>query len=138
MTNQLGQFSPHLAQLSQLLRELLGKNVLWISDDAQGKTLNLIKAELAKPTVLALYDVNADLKIFANASSYGLGAVLLQKNDQSWQPVVYASCVMTSTECRYAQVEKEALAITWPCEKFTSYIISKKFNIEPMTSLWSH
>ena len=36
---------------------------------------------------------------------------------------------MTNTERRYAQVEKEALAITWACEKF-SYILGKKFQIE--------
>ena len=130
MAYHLGKFSPHLAELSQPLRELLSKNSLWVWDDAQDKAFNLIKAELAKPTVLALYDVNADLKISADASSYGLGAVLLQKNNQSWQPVVYASRAMTSTECRYAQVEKEALAITWACDKFASYVLGKKFNIE--------
>ena len=37
---------------------------------------------------------------------------------------------MTNTECRYAQVEKEALATTWACEKFASYILGKKFLIE--------
>ena len=46
-----------------------------------------------------------------------------------WLPVVYASRAMTDTEHRYAQVEKEALAITWACEKF-SYILGKKFQIE--------
>ena len=61
---------------------------------------------------------------------YGLGAVLLQKNDQSWQPMIYASRTMTSTECRYAQVEKEALALTWACEKFANYVLGKKFTIE--------
>ena len=65
------------------------------------------------------------MKISANASSYGLGAVLLQKNDQLWEPVTYASCTMTSTECRYAQVEKEALALTWACEKFANYVLGK-------------
>ena len=32
---------------------------------------------------------------------------------------------MTSTEQRYAQVEKEALATTWACEKFNDYILGK-------------
>jgi len=54
----------------------------------------------------------------------------LQKNGQSWQPVMYASRAMTTTECGYAQVEKEALAITWSCEKFSSYVLGKKFAIE--------
>ena len=130
MINHLGKFSRNLAELSQLLRVLLSKNNLWTWDNAEDQTFKRIKEEITKPTALALYDVKADMKISADASSYGLGAVLLQKNDQSWQPVTYASRTMTSTECRYAQVEKEVLALTWACEKFANYVLGKKFTIE--------
>ena len=37
---------------------------------------------------------------------------------------------MSETEKRYAQIEKEALASTWACEKFSTYILGKKFTIE--------
>ena len=37
---------------------------------------------------------------------------------------------MTETERRYAQIEKEALATTWACEKFAGYLIGLKFMIE--------
>ena len=84
--------------------------------EAQDEAFAKVKSEPIKPTVLALCDVNADLKISVDASSYGLGAVLLQNNYSSWQPVTFASRVMSDTERRYAQVEKEALAITWACE----------------------
>ena len=36
---------------------------------------------------------------------------------------------MSDTERRYAQIE-EALACTWACEKFSSYILGMKFLIE--------
>jgi len=72
-----------------------------------------------------------DLKVSADASSYGLGAVLLQRDGQSWWPVTYVCFAChDNTECRYAQVEKEALAITWSCEKFAGYILGKKFAIQ--------
>jgi hypothetical protein len=31
---------------------------------------------------------------------------------------------------RYAQIEKEALAITWACEKFSNDLIGTKFKLE--------
>ena len=130
MINHLGKFSDRLAMLTRPLRELLSKGNSWTWNSAQNTAFNNVKAELTKPRVLTHYNVNADLKISADASSYGLGAVLLQKNGQSWQPVTYASRATTTTECHYAQVEKEALAITWSCEKFSSYILGKKFAIE--------
>ena len=37
---------------------------------------------------------------------------------------------MSDTEMRYAQIEKEALAITWACEKFSNYLIGTKFKLE--------
>ena len=37
---------------------------------------------------------------------------------------------MTSTEQRYAQIEKEAVATTWACEKFNDYILGKEILIE--------
>ena len=37
---------------------------------------------------------------------------------------------MTEVEQRYAQIEKEALATVWACEKFASYLIGGKFSIE--------
>ena len=93
-----------------------------------------IKIELTQPTILALYNPTAETKISADASSHGLGAVLLQLNEFLWQPVAYASRALTDTERRYAQIEKEALAVTWGCERFSSYIIGKHVQIETISS----
>ena len=37
---------------------------------------------------------------------------------------------MSQTEQRYAQIEKEALGITWASECFTDYLIGLEFHIE--------
>lgn len=67
----------------------------------------------------------------ADASMYSLGAVLLQKSPEGhWKPVSYASRAMTETERRYAQIEKEALAVTWACERFANYILGKRILVE--------
>eukprot|EP00731_Ephydatia_muelleri_P032566 Em0024g110a len=130
MINQLGKFIPNLAELTQPLRELLSKSSIWIWNSPQTQAFNNIKAELVKPAVLVPYNPEAPTTVTADASSYGLGAVLCQKVDSAWKPVVFASRSLTETERRYAQVEKEALAVTWACEKLSNYLLGKKFLIE--------
>ena len=130
MANQLGKFSPRLSQISQPLRELLSPSHAWVWGPTQEDSFIAIKTELTQPTVLALYDPEASSKVSADASSYGLGAVLLQQSGQVWKPVAYASRSMTETERRYAQIEKEALAVTWACDKFANYILGTHFLIE--------
>ena len=62
---------------------------------------------------LALFEPERESRVSADASSYGLGAVLRQKQpDGIWRPVTYVSRLMSPTEQHYIQIEKEALALT--------------------------
>ena len=130
MVNQLGKLSSKLAELSQPLRALLSPRAVWLWGPAQEEAFNAIKSELANPATLALYDPAIPTKISADASAYGLGAVLLQQHADMWQPVAFASRSMTDTERRYSQIEKEALALVWACEKFGDYVIGKDITLE--------
>ena len=130
MVNQLGRFTPNLAQLTQPLRALLRKQAEWIWGPSQSEAFSLVKEELSKATTLALYDPNAHTIVSADASSFGIGAVLLQQSGTQLKPVAYASRSLTDTELHYAQIEKEALATTWACEKFSDYLLGKQFLIE--------
>ena len=57
----------------------------------QTDAFNKVKDELTSHLVLAWYDPAAETKLSADASAYGLGAVLLQKHENTWKPVAYAS-----------------------------------------------
>ena len=107
---------------------LLSSKNAWTWGNKQEEAFANIKIELTQPTILAHYNPRAETKLSADASSHGLGAVLLQLNESLWQPVAYAS--RGRPERRYAQIEKEALAVTWSCERFSSYIIGKHVQIE--------
>jgi hypothetical protein len=60
-------------------------------------------------------------------------------SDGKWIPIAYASRSLSPTEVRYAQIERESLASTWACERFSDYLIGKTFHIEtdhkPLVSL---
>ena len=130
LVNQLGKFSPNIAEITQPLRELLSSKRAWLWGPDQEKAFASVKEELVKPTTLTLYDPTVQVKISADASSFGLGAILLQQEKGDWRPVAYASRSMTPTERRYAQIEKEALALTWACGKFSDYVLGRKFSIK--------
>jgi hypothetical protein len=131
MLNQLSKFSPNLSEKSKPLRDLLSKKNQWMWGQSQDEAFKALKEELSSGRTLALYEPNRESKVSADASAYGLGAVLRQKQpDQSWKPIAYISRSMTPTEQRYAQIEKEALAMTWACEKFSQYLLGSKFQIE--------
>ena len=127
MVNQLGKFSAKLSGLTHPLRMLLSTKNSWSWGEAQERAVVAVKEE---PTTLAHYNPKSETKISADASMLGLGAVLLQKHDEVWKPVAFASRSLSDTETRYAQIEKEALASTWACEKFSKYILGLKFTIE--------
>ena len=65
-----------------------------------------------------------------DASSFCLGAILMQEHHKEWRPVAHASRTMSNTGRHYAQIEKEALAITLACEKFRTYVMGLAFLVE--------
>ncbi len=140
MVNQLGKFVPNLATVTEPLRVLLSTRSSWYWDQPQVHAFNEIKQMLSSSPVLSLYDPCLKTKVTADSSSYGLGAVLTQQQpDGRWAPVAFASRSLIPTERRYAQIEKEALTLTWACTRFQDYLIGITFTLEtdhkPLISL---
>ena len=142
MVNQLSKFSPHLAELTQSMRELLVKDNIWLWGEPQQSSFDRVKEALIVSPVLALFNPNLETILSADASSHGLGAVLMQRQESGEvKPVAYVSRAMTQTEQRYAQIEKEALAFTWACERMSDYLVGLQFHVQtdhkPLVPLFS-
>ena len=113
---------------------------MWVWSEPQQKAFQQIKRQLSSTPVLALYHPDRLTTVSADSSSFGLGAVITQKQpDATWRPVAYCSRSLSNTEQKYAQIEKEALALTFGCERFSDYLIGKQFHVEtdhkPLVSL---
>lgn len=67
-----------------------------------------------------------------DASPVGLGAVLTQsdQNDiESNRIIMFISRTLSETERKYSQIEKEAIAVVWSCERLHLYLIGTKFDL---------
>ena len=124
--NYVAKFIPDLSTLTHPIRELLKKDAQFIREWEQKEAFRKVTERLSAAPVLAFFDVHKPSVISCDASQTGLGAVLLQDH----KPVAYASRSMTSAETRYAQIEKELLAVLFSLEKFHQYIYGTHVDIE--------
>ena len=102
------------------LRELLKKRRGMAFVIRHAKAFQKIKIILANPEpgVLTYHDMTKPVKLQFDASKSGLGAVLIQSNLR----VAFASRSLTPAETRYAQIERELLAVMFGCNRFYQYI----------------
>lgn len=115
MVNYLSKFIPHYAETAAPLRGLLRKNVEWCWDATHDAVVRQLKAALCSAPVLAPVLLTVD------ASARTLGACLLQNG----RPVEFASVTLIDTQTRYAQIEKEMLAIVFALERFHQYVFGR-------------
>ena len=123
MSNYLGRFLPNLAETARPINGLLKKKTVWTWGPPQEAAFKNLKDLVTSCPVLAYYNVDKPTILSADASSYSLGAVLMQQHEEGLKPVAYCSRTLNDAERKYAQIEKELLATTWVCEKFARYLV---------------
>ena len=122
MVNYLSRFPPNLSDVMKPLRDLTHKDVEWCWSDTQEQAWSEVKNLITSAPVLSYYKPNEPLEVQCDSSQAGLGAALMHGG----HPTAYASRVLTETESRYIQIEKEMLAIVFAMEKFNNYMFGGK------------
>ena len=116
--NYLSRFMPQLSKVSEPLRKLTEKNVMFTWDSSQEEAFQAIKNMISFAPLLKYYDVASETTIQCDASESGLGATLLQEG----QPVAFASRSLSIVERQYAQIDKEYMGIGFACSRFNQYL----------------
>lgn len=100
----------------------------WEWGQAQSDAFKLLRFKLSNPPLLKHPRPLDPFIVETDASRIGLGAVLLQANQEGVeQPVEYASRLLRKHERNYAVRELEALGILWACETFRHWVLHQKF-----------
>jgi hypothetical protein len=108
------------------LRQLLKKESKFAWDASQQDVFDRIKNLISEEVTLTYFDPEKETVLQVDASTKGLGATLLQED----KPVAFASKALTDVESRYANIERELLAVVYGCEKFHTYLYGRSFTVQ--------
>ncbi|GFX95757.1 retrovirus-related Pol polyprotein from transposon 17.6 [Trichonephila clavipes] len=127
-------FEDHLIRLRLVLKclrklSLLKSGVEFHWGPEEVEAFNSLKKALTSDPVLGMYDERASTEIHTDASGYGIGAVLVQIQNNVEKVIAYASRTLTKAEKNYSTTERECLAIVWATNKFRPYIFGKHFTV---------
>ncbi|CAK9834317.1 Transposon Tf2-9 polyprotein [Anthophora retusa] len=131
LTGYFRKFIPHYSLTARPLSNLLKAEVKFQFGIEQEHAFEQLKIALASKPVLRLYKVRAETELHTDASKFGYGAILLQKDDcdSGLHPVYFASGKTTPAEERYSSYELEVLAIIKSLKKFRVYLLGIPFRI---------
>ena len=131
LVNFYSKFIPHLATLLAPLSNLIVKErpdkVKW-TDECQ-KSINMIQNIINNNPVLILPNMDKTFYVQTDASNIGIGAALLQSQDDTLRPCMYVSRKLLAREGNYATVEKECLAVVWALSKLSRFLLGSSFYI---------
>ena len=141
LLNYYGKFISNLATLLHPLNSLLQLNKQWIWTSKCDQAFQSAKEALASSSVLVHYNPTLPISLAGDASAYGIGAVISHTlPDGTEKPIAFASRSLSSSERNYAQLEREALSLTFGVKKFHQYLYGRKFQLitdhKPLTAIF--
>jgi hypothetical protein len=132
----LHRFATSFTADLKILRELTSESVTFSWQHRHQEAFKRLKANTRLLPTLYAFDIRKSTVLAVDACDLGLGAVLLQEG----RPIAYASRTCTKSEQNYPPIEKEMLAVQYGCERFYTYLMGLRFEIQtdhrPLEAIW--
>ena len=146
MTGFFRRFIKGYAKIAKPLNDLLSGEASKLKSEPVKLTPEALRAfeelkmKCMMAPVLGFADFNKEFRLGTDASSNGLGAVLLQQDDEGhWHPVAFASRELKGGEPKYHSSKLEFLALKWAVtEQFREYLQYKEFTVRTDNNLLTY
>lgn len=140
--NYYGRFVENFSKKSWCLNRLRRLSVNWDWNEECQTAFDKLKNELSEATLLVHFNPELPVVLATDASSYGIGAVILHRlSDGSERPIAHASKTLNKAEENYSQIEKEGLSIVFGVKKFHQFLVGREFELctdhQPLVSIFN-
>lgn len=121
---------PGFADICRPLHALTGANIPFVWTEDCQQSFERLRHLLCTAPILAPFNPQAPIELMTDASNYGVGAILSQRNEHNVpQVIAYASALMNAAQRNYGTTHKELLAIIFALEHFRIYCFHAKIRI---------
>lgn len=117
------RFIPNFSSLTAPLSNLISKGPKFKMTEEAIESFDKLKQLLNTAPVIVHPNFKEHFYLQCDASNYGIGAVLYQKDENgNEKPISYFSQKLNSAQMNYSVTEKECLAAVLAIKRFRSYI----------------
>lgn len=128
--NYYDRFFQDKATKFRPLYNLLQEKIPWQWTENEQACMDYVKEVMGSGIILAHYDPKLPIVLACDASPSGVGCVLSQIQPNGVEvPVACASRTLHPNEVKFAQIDREALAIIFGVLKFHMYLAGNEFTI---------
>lgn len=120
------RFIRNYAMICQPLNDLLKKNAVFEWNELALIAFNSLKKVLITAPVLALPNFDKEFTVETNASSGGIGAVLLQQG----HPIAFISKVLSKKHQSLSVYDKQLFAVLFAVKKWHQFLVGRHFVIK--------
>ena len=130
LCNYVRKYIPSYAELSEPLQQLIRKNQKFRWNEEQEVAFEKLKRVLMEAPVLRPYDEKKELRVYTDASTKAVSAILMQcedNNPNDWYPIAYYSWLLRHSEKNLDIFSLELLAVLSAFKAFKYYLMGRSF-----------
>ena len=133
LANYFRMFVPEHSTIVAPLHRLIDHSakkrcpIVWTDDSLTA--FRDIRIAISRCPLLHFIDDVSPIRLYTDASAYGIGGALFQIVNDVWKPIAFISKSLTAVQLKWSTIQTEAYAIFYCCSKLDHLLRDRQFTI---------